>query len=34
VADGQIAELVVYCTGDCDQARQAEYDNAVTLIRR
>lgn len=34
VADGQIAELVVYCTGDWDQARQAEHDNAVTLIRR
>jgi hypothetical protein len=34
VADGQIAELVVYCTGDWDQARQAEHAAAVTLIRR
>ena len=33
VADGQIAELVVYCTGDWDQARQAEHAASVTLIR-
>jgi len=31
LADGQIAELVVYCTGDWDQARQAEHAAAVTL---
>jgi hypothetical protein len=33
VADGQIAELIVYCTGDWDQARQAEHAAAVTLLR-
>jgi ketosteroid isomerase-like protein len=33
VTDGAIAELTVYCTGDWDQARQAEYAAAVTLIR-
>jgi hypothetical protein len=33
VADGQIAELTVYCTGDWDQARQAEHAAAVTLLR-
>ena len=33
VADGQIAELTVYCTGDWDQARQAEHAASVTLIR-
>jgi hypothetical protein len=33
VADGAIAALAVYCTGDWDQARQAEYAAAVTLIR-
>jgi hypothetical protein len=33
VTDGQIAELSVYCTGDWDQARQAEHAAAVTLIR-
>jgi hypothetical protein len=33
VADGAIAELTVYCTGDWDQARQAEHAAAVTLIR-
>jgi hypothetical protein len=32
VADSQIAELSVYCTGDWDQARQAEHAAAVTLI--
>jgi hypothetical protein len=34
VADGQIAELAVYCTGGWDHARQAEHTAAVTLIRR
>jgi hypothetical protein len=33
VAGGQIAELAVYCTGDWDQARQAEHAAAVTLLR-
>jgi hypothetical protein len=33
VADSQIAELTVYCTGDWDQARQAEHAASVTLIR-
>jgi hypothetical protein len=33
VAGGQIAELTVYCTGDWDQARQAEHAAAVTLLR-
>jgi hypothetical protein len=33
VADGQVAELTVYCTGDWDQARQAEHAAAVTLLR-
>ena len=33
VADNQLAELIVYCTGDWDQARQAEHAAAVTLIR-
>ena len=33
VADGAIAELTVYCTGDWDQARQADHAAAVTLIR-
>ena len=33
VADGAIAELTVYCTGDWDEARQAEHAAAVTLIR-
>ena len=33
VADGAIAEVTVYCTGDWDQARQAEHAAAVTLIR-
>ena len=33
VAEGAIAEVTVYCTGDWDQARQAEHAAAVTLIR-
>ena len=33
VTDGAIAELTVYCTGDWDEARQAEHAEAVTLIR-
>ena len=33
VSDGAIAELTVYCTGDWDEARQAEHAAAVTLIR-
>jgi len=33
VTDGAIAELTVYCTGDWDEARQAEHAAAVTLIR-
>ena len=33
VADGAIAGLTVYCTGDWDEARQAEHAAAVTLIR-
>jgi hypothetical protein len=33
VADSQIAELTVYCTGDWNQARQAEHGASVTLIR-
>ena len=33
VADGAIAVLAVYCTGDCDQATQAEHAAAVTLLR-
>ena len=33
VASGQIAELAVYCTGDWDQARQAEHAASVTLLR-
>lgn len=33
VADGQITELTVYCTGDWDQARQAEHTASVTLLR-
>jgi len=33
VVDGAIAVLTVYCTGDWDQARQAEHAAAVTLIR-
>ena len=33
VAGGTITEVTVYCTGDWDQARQAEHAAAVTLIR-
>ena len=33
VAGGQIAGLTVYCTGDWDQARQAEHAAAITLLR-
>jgi hypothetical protein len=33
VTGGQIAGLAVYCTGDWDQARQAEHAAAVTLLR-
>ena len=33
VTDGAIAELTVYCTGEWDEARQAEHAAAVTLIR-
>jgi len=33
VTGGQVAELAVYCTGDWDQARQAEHAAAVTLLR-
>ena len=32
-ADGQVAELTVYCTSDWDQARQAQHAASVTLIR-
>ena len=33
VTESTIAEVTVYCTGDWDQARQAEHAAAVTLIR-
>jgi len=33
VTGGAIAQLTVYCTGDCDEARLAEHAAAVTLIR-
>ncbi|HEY7134800.1 MAG TPA: hypothetical protein VIB48_07020 [Acidimicrobiia bacterium] len=33
VVDGSIAELSVYCTGDWDEARQAEHAQAVRLIK-
>jgi hypothetical protein len=33
VTDGAIAGLTVYCTGDWDEARQAEHAAAVSLIR-
>ena len=33
VTDGRISQLSVYCTGDWDQARQAEHAQAVTLLR-
>lgn len=33
VTGDQIAELTVYCTGDWDQARQAEHAASATLLR-
>jgi hypothetical protein len=33
VADGRIAEMSVYCTGDWDEAKQREHAKAVRLIR-
>jgi hypothetical protein len=33
VADGAIAEMSVFCTGDWDEARQREHAKAVRLIR-
>jgi hypothetical protein len=33
VTDGTIAEVTIYCTGDRDEARQAEHAAAVTPIR-
>lgn len=33
VTDGAVAGVTVYCTGDWDEARQAEHAAAVTLIR-
>ena len=33
VADGAIAGLTIYCTGDWDEARQAEHAATVTLIQ-
>jgi hypothetical protein len=33
VADGSIADLSIYCTGDWDEARQREHAAAVQLIR-
>jgi hypothetical protein len=30
---GEITELRVYCTGDWDEARQAEHDAEITLLR-
>jgi hypothetical protein len=33
VVDGSVAELSVYCTGDWDEARQAEHAGAVRLLR-
>jgi hypothetical protein len=33
VADGSIAELSIFCTGDWDEARQGEHAKAVRLIR-
>ena len=33
VIDGRISEVSIYCTGDWDQARQAEHTQAVTLLR-
>ena len=34
VTNGQISEVSIYCTGDWDQARQAEPAQAVTLLRQ
>jgi hypothetical protein len=33
VADGAVAELAVYCTGDWDEARQQEHARTITLLR-
>jgi hypothetical protein len=33
VADGRIAEMSIYCTGDWDQARVDEHAHAVRLLR-
>ena len=33
VTDGRISEISIYCTGDWDQARQAEHAQAVRLLR-
>ena len=33
VADGSIAEMSVFCTGDWDEARQAEHRSTVELLR-
>ncbi|MGE5289364.1 MAG: hypothetical protein ACM3ML_19625 [Micromonosporaceae bacterium] len=33
VADGAVAELAVYCTGDWDEARQREHARTVNLLR-
>jgi hypothetical protein len=33
VADGRIAEMSVYCTGDWDEAKQREHAAAVSLPR-
>ena len=33
VTGGLVTEVTVYCTGDWDQARQAEHAAAVTLLR-
>jgi len=33
VTGGRIAALIVYCTGDWDEARQTEHAAAVTLLR-
>ena len=33
IRDGQISDIRFYCTGDWDEARQAEHEQAVTLLR-
>lgn len=33
VSNGRISQLVVYCTGDWDEARQHEHRRAVHLVR-